>query len=101
LAWFYWFGVLIYKSEHEIAVGNVVGSNMFNVLAVIGIAGSISETSVPEEILYRDWAVMILLTVLLYLISARQKENSIGRKTGAAFLCIYVSYLVYLVFSQS
>jgi cation:H+ antiporter len=92
--------VAVYKNEHDIAVGNVVGSNMFNILAVIGIAGSISETPVSEEVLYRDWVIMILLTLLLYFIVVLQKKESIlGRKTGILFLLIFFSYLIYLVFT--
>jgi cation:H+ antiporter len=92
--------VAVYKDEHDIALGNVVGSNMFNILAVIGIAGSISEASVSNEILYRDWVVMIFLTFLLFFIVVLQKSQSIlGRKSGVLFLIIFTGYLTYLVLS--
>lgn len=54
------------KGEHDIAIGNVVGSNMFNLLAVIGIATVINPmNSIAPEVLYRDWIIMFILTLTL------------------------------------
>lgn len=50
------------KGEHDIAIGNVVGSNMFNLLAVVGIAGVISPIShIAPEVMTRDWPDNLLL----------------------------------------
>ena len=49
------------KGEHDIAIGNVVGSNMFNLLAVIGIATVIAPmNNIPVEVLQRDWIIMLI-----------------------------------------
>jgi cation:H+ antiporter len=56
------------KGEHDIALGNVLGSNLFNTLAVVGIAGSIHPFAVEPETLCRDMAVMGVLTVSHFLI---------------------------------
>ena len=52
------------KGEHDIALGNVLGSNLFNTLAVVGIAGAISPMQLAPEVITRDWPVMAGLTVL-------------------------------------
>ena len=58
------------KGEHDIAIGNVVGSNMFNILAVIGIATIIAPMNgIPVEVLNRDWIVMFVLTIALLVMS--------------------------------
>ena len=56
------------NGEHDIAVGNVIGSNLFNTLAVVGIAGVIHPLSVGPEVFSRDMFVMAALTVSLFLI---------------------------------
>jgi cation:H+ antiporter len=53
------------KGELDIAIGNVIGSNMFNTLAVVGLAGMIHPTTVPHEVLQRDMVVMGVLTLSL------------------------------------
>ena len=54
------------KGENDIALGNVIGSNMFNTLAVVGIAGAISPMTVEPEVFTRDVPVMVSLTLLLF-----------------------------------
>lgn len=89
------------KGEHDIAIGNVLGSNMFNLLAVAGIAGSIHPLVISPEVLTRDWMVMVGLTVALLLMSYsfRSKERHINRLEGATLLASYVAYTGWLVFS--
>ena len=90
------------KGEHDLAIGNVVGSNMFNTLAVIGIAGAIQPISnIGAEIFWRDWIVMIVLTVLLLLMSIKiRKSRTINRYEGGALLLTYVGYNAYLISSS-
>ena len=57
----------IRKKEHDIALGNVIGSNLFNTLAVVGIAASIHPLEVPAEVQTRDWGLMTLLTFSLFI----------------------------------
>lgn len=89
------------KGEHDIAVGNVIGSNLFNTLAVVGIAGSISPMAVGAEVLSRDMLVMSLLTASLFVVCYgwRGRPGRINRYEGAALLTCYVAYNVYLATS--
>ncbi len=87
------------KGEHDIAIGNVVGSNMFNILAVIGIATVISPmNNIPLEVLQRDWIVMLVLTVALLLMSYgfKAKNGVINRLEGTILIICYVAYNTYL-----
>jgi cation:H+ antiporter len=86
----------IRKGEDDIAVGNVIGSNLFNTLAVVGIAGAIRPMDVAPEIFSRDLPVMGLLTVALFVISYgfRGRINRVG---GTALLAAYLAYTAFLV----
>ena len=87
------------KGEHDIAIGNVVGSNMFNLLAVIGIATIIAPMNgIPVEVLNRDWIVMFVLTIALLVMSYgfRNKEGKITRFEGMILVVCYIAYNSYL-----
>lgn len=87
------------KGEHDIAIGNVVGSNMFNILAVIGIATVINPMNqIPSEALERDWVVMLFLTVALIIMAYgfKAKEGKIDRVEGTILLLCYIAYNSYL-----
>lgn len=87
------------KGEHDIALGNVLGSNLFNTLAVVGIAGSIHPFAVEPETLSRDMVVMGALTISLFLIGYgfRGRQGRINRLEGAALLLVYVGYTAWLI----
>ncbi|GAB2891414.1 calcium/sodium antiporter [Microbulbifer echini] len=87
------------KGEHDIAIGNVVGSNMFNLLAVVGIAGTIAPmSSVPPEVLSRDWPMVIGLTIALFIFAyGFRGQGRINRWEGAALLTAYLVYTGYLI----
>ncbi len=86
------------KGEHDIAVGNVLGSNLFNTLAVVGIAATIHPMVVEPEVLSRDMVVMAALTVLLYVVGfGFRRPGRINRIEGAVLLGCYVAYIAYLV----
>jgi cation:H+ antiporter len=86
------------RGEHDIALGNVLGSNLFNTLAVVGIAGTISPMAVGPEVFSRDILVMAALTVSLFLIGYRFRgPGRINRFEAGAFLACYVGYTAYLV----
>lgn len=86
------------KGEHDIALGNVLGSNLFNTLAVVGIAGAIHPMTVGQEVLNRDISTMTLLTVSLFLFGyGFRGPGRINRLEGAALLACYVGYTVYLL----
>lgn len=87
------------KGEHDIAIGNVVGSNMFNILAVIGIATVISPMNqIAPEVLNRDWIVMVALTIALFVMAYgfKGKEGQISRAEGLVLVLCYVAYNSYL-----
>ena len=87
------------KGEHDIAIGNVVGSNMFNILAVIGIATIIAPMNgIPVEVLNRDWIVMLALTIALLVMAYgfRSKEGKITRVEGTILIICYIAYNSYL-----
>ena len=87
------------KGEHDIAIGNVVGSNMFNLLAVIGIATVINPmNSIAPEVLYRDWIIMFILTLALLVMAYgfKGKDGKINRVEGAILVLCYVAYNAYL-----
>ncbi len=86
------------KGEHDIAIGNVLGSNMFNLLAVLAMPGLIHPSSLPPLLLSRDFFCMALLTALLYLFSRFSKHGKIGRPAGLLLLSIYLSYSVILAY---
>ena len=87
------------KGKHDIAIGNIVGSNMFNILAVIGIATVIAPmNNIPLEVLQRDWVVMLVVTIALLVMSYgfRAKNGVINRVEGTILILCYVAYNTYL-----
>ena len=90
--------IAVRKGEHDIAIGNVVGSNMFNILGVIGIAGAIEPISkISAEVFYRDWSVMLALTLMLLVMAyGFGRQGRINRFEGGVLLCAYVAYNIYL-----
>ncbi|MGM0395348.1 MAG: calcium/sodium antiporter [Thermodesulfobacteriota bacterium] len=87
------------RNEHDIALGNVLGSNLFNTLAVVGIAGAIHPFAAEPAILYRDMAVMGGLTLSLFIIGYgfRGRPGRINRLEGAVLLVVYLGYTLYLI----
>ncbi|WP_409420322.1 calcium/sodium antiporter [Pseudaeromonas sp. ZJS20] len=87
------------KGEHDMALGNVLGSNLFNTLAVVGIAGVINPIAVPGEVLSRDWAIMLAVTLLLIGLGLMPRRT-LGRTAGSLLLLSFVGYSVLLVSQQ-
>ena len=89
------------KGEHDIALGNVLGSNLFNTLAVVGIAGAIHPMTVDRVVFNRDWTLMAALTISLFVIGYgfRNRPGRINRFEGAALLACYIGYTIFLVSS--
>ena len=86
------------KGEHDIALGNILGSNLFNTLAVVGIAGTISPMAVAPEVFYRDIAVMSALTLSLFILGyGFRGPGRINRLEGGLLLACFVGYTVYLI----
>lgn len=88
------------KGEHDIALGNVLGSNLFNTLAVVGIAGTIHPMTVGPEVFARDIMVMVALTLSLFVIGyGFRGPGRINRFEGLFLLICYVGYVTFLVTS--
>ncbi|WP_208625345.1 calcium/sodium antiporter [Salinicola salarius] len=88
------------KNEHDLVIGNVVGSNLFNTLAVVGLAGLIQPIGVDPEVLVRDWPVMAALTLALLVFGIGIKgQGRINRLEGALLLASFVAYTAWLVYS--
>lgn len=88
------------KKEHDIALGNVLGSNLFNTLAVVGIAGSIHPLEVENAVLFRDMPIMLGLTLsLVFMGLCRRKNARINRFEACLLLLSYVGYNGWLVFT--
>lgn len=81
------------KNEVEMAVGNVLGSNIFNILLILGVAGTISPMAfIMENVI--DIVILTAASLLIYLFSWTKER--IDRKEGIVMLFMYASYLVYI-----
>ncbi len=81
------------KNEPDIAIGNVIGSNMFNTLAVLGIPGIIHPSALSPEVLTRDLPLMIGFTILLFFMANGSRgSGQINRVEGGALLAVFVAY---------
>ncbi|RFA30291.1 calcium/sodium antiporter [Alkalilimnicola ehrlichii] len=85
------------RGEHDIAIGNLIGSNMFNLLGVMGLAGLIAPTAVESGVIERDFAVMFGLTAAAVVMSrGLGSPGHIGRLGGALLLLAYAGYQLWL-----
>ena len=82
------------KGEHDMAVGNILGSNLFNTLAVVGLAGVIQPLNVEATVLYRDVGLMLGLTASLFLFGFgfKGKQGRINRWEGGILILVYLLY---------
>ena len=81
------------KGNADIAIGNIVGSNIFNILFVLGISSTICD--IPYELSFRvDAVIAIIAGVLLWIFSIRKKK--LTRSKGVVMLIAYAVYFVYL-----
>lgn len=86
------------KGEHDIALGNILGSNLFNTLAVVGIAGVIRPLTPEPEVLTRDLLVVAVLTLSLFVIGyGYRRAGRINRIEGALLLVAFVAYTALLL----
>ncbi len=87
------------KNEHDIAIGNIVGSNLFNMLAVFGIPGLLAPGKLEPGVLTRDFPVMIALTIALALMSyGFHKTGRINRIEGGFLLLSFFAYQALLFY---
>ena len=88
------------KKEADLAIGNIIGSNMFNLLAVFGIPGLMHPHVIDPAILERDFTFMIGLSIALFAMAYGFKgEGKITRFEGGLLLCAYIAYMTVLYFT--
>ena len=85
--------VAIAKNEKSISVGNLIGSNIFNIGSVLGITAIIKDIPVAEEIIQRDILWMMVFTVLIMVLSVFPEKNKISKYKG---LIMLVGYFVFI-----
>lgn len=94
------------RGENEFVIGNIVGSNFFNALAVVGVAGTISPFSgFSEFILSRDLPAMTLFSVMIALFGVNYRNvkapGTITRVEGGVWVVLYVAYLLIMFFQET
>ncbi len=88
--------VAAYRNQTDIAVGNVVGSNIFNMLWVLGMTSSIVE--LPFEVVSNSDLIMVIASstmIILALVASR--SNTVLRSHGVLFVSLYIAYLIFVV----
>jgi len=85
------------KGVHDMIIGNIVGSNIFNTLGVLGIMGAIQQTDIDTSALGRDFPIMFAFTVLMLVFALTKR--SFGRFAGSIMVIGYIAYVCYLVVS--
>lgn len=89
------------RGERDIAVGNVVGSNIFNILAVLGISSMVSPTGVPVSAAALQFDIPIMIAVAIACLPIFFTGHTIRRWEGFVFLGFYIAYVVYLILAST
>lgn len=93
--------IAVKRGEHDIALGNVLGSNLFNTLAVVGVAGVIQPLSAGPEIFQRDMLTMLAFTAVLFVFGYGFRGPArINRFEGGTLVLAYLAYNAYLLTTQ-
>ena len=87
------------RREHDLVLGNVVGSNLFNTLGVVGLAALIAPIEVASEVLLRDWSLMMAMTLLMsvFALGWRGRAGRINRLEGGALMAMYLVYTGFMI----
>lgn len=86
------------QKSSSMIVGNIIGSNTFNTLGVLGLTGIVKETQVDAAVLSRDFLLLFALMTLLFIFVLKNRQ--LARWQGAALLCFYFGYLGYLILTS-
>tara|TARA_Y100001933_G_scaffold256121_1_gene300257 strand:+ start:123 stop:1097 length:975 start_codon:yes stop_codon:yes gene_type:complete len=93
--------VAAFKKQQGIAIGNLIGSNIFNILAVLGISSVIKEIKITDkEIIYYDYLYMFFVTFLLGLFIYISRSKVISKHHGYFLLTTYIFYIVFNITSK-
>ncbi|QGH61808.1 calcium/sodium antiporter [Serratia proteamaculans] len=86
------------KGEDDMAIGNIIGSNIFNTVIVLGVPALLSPGSVDSAAFHRDYWVMLAVSIVLTALCVGRKHR-IGHLAGALLLCGFIAYLAVLFFN--
>lgn len=90
--------VAIYKSELDISIGNIIGSNIFNILAVIGLTSIVTDLNIlSERILSFDIYVMILFSFILLFFYYSENKRFLNIYHGIIYILLFVTYYIYII----
>tara|TARA_B100000927_G_scaffold241522_1_gene203017 strand:- start:254 stop:775 length:522 start_codon:yes stop_codon:yes gene_type:complete len=87
------------KGQHGLAVGNIIGSNIFNLLAVIGLATALSPAHLQEDVFDIHLMLMLFLTLVIFFITFR-KNDVISRPEGFLLLLTFLAYMGYIILTN-
>jgi cation:H+ antiporter len=87
----------LHKKMGGIAIGNIIGSNIFDFIGIIGIASMFGKISIPQNILF-DFLVALLSTIMLLMSMCIGKKFTLERREGVLFILIYLAYILYMIF---
>lgn len=85
------------KGESDIAMGNVVGSNIFNILFVLGISSFINTIEVPQ-IVFVDMFIMLIVSIIVYIFATTKKQ--VNKVEGFLMIVTYLAYMVFIIIRQ-
>lgn len=86
------------KGAHDMIIGNIIGSNVFNTLGVLGITGTIRATEIDTHALWRDFPIMFIFTIFMFVFAL--SKGNFSRKEGGMLVIGYFAYMLYLVISS-
>ena len=90
------------RKEDDLAIGNIIGSNIFNLLGVLGIAAVLRPVEIYPIILARDFPAMFLITGVLYLLASDFRgPGRIGRRSGTVLLTMFIGYFIMVWMSST
>tara|TARA_B100001029_G_scaffold174064_1_gene173719 strand:+ start:481 stop:1557 length:1077 start_codon:yes stop_codon:yes gene_type:complete len=89
--------IAISKKEFELIIGNILGSNIFNILAILGVSGLITEIEIENKssILY-DAIFMLSISILIFFLFKFSQKKGIGRVIGFLLFASYISYIIFV-----
>lgn len=89
------------RGERDIAVGNVVGSNIFNLLSVLGVAGMVAPEGIPVNAAERSFDIPVMIAVALACLPIFMSGGRISRGEGALFLGYFFAYTLYVLLAAA
>lgn len=91
--------IAVTKNKGQMALGNIVGSNIFNLLLILGVSSSIQPLTMGD-ITFTDWGVMVFSAIALMIAAVTFKRNQLDRADAFIFLLAYVAYMAWLTMMQ-